>query len=417
VNTGGAMSTRPLDGVRVLDLSNYFAGPFCTMVLAGLGAEVIQVERPGIGNPIRNNPPLAGSEGVSMERKRPEDMSIIMLKRGRNKKSITLDIKRPEGREIFLKLAKLSNVVIENFGYGTMERLGLSYEDLKEVNPSVIFCSISGFGREGPNRERVAYDIIAQAMSGFMDVTGFPDGPPTSAGVAIGDAVPGLNGVIGIISALYYHKQTGQGQKIDISMQDCLLSIVFDEAFDVLKELGLPERVGNRFQRLAPYNAYEAKDGYFVTGVIGDEQFVNLLKAIGREDLIGNPRYDSRPKRMKAVDELDNIISEWASAKTKDEAVNELLNMRVPAGPVMNIDEIKHDNHLESRKMVVDLMHPTLGVLRGIKGPGFPIKFSECRDDFDAGAPFLGANNDEIYGSLLGLSDKTIGDLRKEKII
>jgi crotonobetainyl-CoA:carnitine CoA-transferase CaiB-like acyl-CoA transferase len=411
------MDTRPLNGVRVLDLSNYFAGPFCTMVLAGLGAEVIQVERPGIGNPIRNNPPLAGVGGVSMERKLPEDMSMIMLKRGRNKKSVTLDIGNPRGNQIFLDLAKVSDVVIENFSYGRMERLKLSYDDLKKVNPAIIYCSISGFGREGSNRERVAYDIIAQAMSGFMDITGFPDGPPTSAGVAIGDAIPALNAVIGIVSALYHKKQTGVGQKIDISMQDCLLAIVFDEAFDVLKQLGLPGRVGNRFQRLAPYNSYQAKDGYFVTGVIGDDQFNNLLKAIGREDLIGDPRYDNKPKRVKMVDELDEIISEWAQKKDKEEAVNELLKMKVPAGPVMDIDEIKEDTHLKDRKMVVDLIHPTLGVLRGVKGPGFPIKLSECPHDFDQAAPLLGADNRAVYGTLLGFDEGTLDELERRKII
>jgi crotonobetainyl-CoA:carnitine CoA-transferase CaiB-like acyl-CoA transferase len=352
-----------------------------------------------------------------MDRKFPEDMSMIMLKRGRNKKSITLDITKPEGRRIFLGLARLSDVVIENFSYGRMEKLKLSYDNLREVNESIIFCSISGFGREGPNKERVAYDIIAQAMSGFMDITGFPDGPPTSAGVAMGDAVPGLNAVIGVTAALYHKKQTGQGQKIDVSMQDCLLAIVYDEAFDVLKELGLPGRVGNRFQRLAPYNSYEAKDGYFVTGVIGDDQFNNLLEAIGREDLIGDPRYDTRPKRVRMVDELDEIISKWASTITKDEAVNRLLSMKVPAGPVMNIDEIKEDEHLHARNMIVDLVHPTLGVLQDVKGPGFPIKFSKCLDEFDRGAPMMGADNQDIYGSLLGFDEKTMSELEKKKII
>jgi len=411
------MNQRPLHGVRILDLTNYFAGPFCTMMLAALGAEVIQVERPDIGNPIRNNPPLAGAHGVDMERKSPEDLSMIMLKRGRNKKSISLDVRKSEGKNIFLDLVKVSDVVIENFSYGTTERLGLSYENLRRVNPAIIYCSISGFGHEGPNRNRVAYDSLAQAMSGFMEVTGFPDGPPTRAGVAIGDAIPGLNGVIGILAALYHKKKTGAGQKVDISMQDCLFTIVFDEAFDVLRHLGLPCRVGNRFQRLAPYNAYRAKDGYFVAGVIGDDQFNNLLTAIGRQDLIGNPSYDTRPKRVKMVDEIDEIISDWARGRTKEEAVEALLNMRVPAGPVMNVDELKQDKHLQARKMVVDLIHPTLGRLKDIKGPGFPIKLSECPHDYDRPSPMLGAENEEIYKDLLGLDEPTLKNLRKNKII
>lgn len=410
------MKLRPLQGVRVLDLTSYYVGPFCTMLLGGLGAEVIHVERPGTGNPIRLNPPFTGPLGVSMEKKTPEDMSLLILKRARNKKSITLDLRAPQGREIFLNLVKISDVVVENFSYGVMERMNLSYEELKKVNSGIIYCCITGFGHEGPNRERVAYDIVAQAMSGFMDVTGFPDGPPTSAGVAIGDAIPALFAAIGIISAQYHKKQTGQGQKVDISMQDCLFAMVFDEAFDVLKKLGLPIRTGNRFKRLAPYNSYKVKDGYIVLGIISDEQFENLLKTIGREDLMGDPRYDNRSKRIQRVDELDEVIAQWSQKKTKKEAVEELLKNRVPSGPVMDIDELMVDPQLLARRMVVDLVHPKLGSVEA-KGPGFPIKLSESPDDYDQPAPLLGQNNQEIFGGLLGLDDMALQRLREEKVI
>jgi formyl-CoA transferase len=411
------MERRPLNGVRILDLTQYFAGPFCTMLLAGLGAEVIHIEPPGTGNPIRENPPFAGPQGVSMERKTSDDMSLIMLKRGRNKKSITLDLRTPQGKRIFLDLVRLSDVVVENFNYGVMERLGLHYEELVKVKPNIIYCSISGFGHFGPNRARRAYDIVAQAMSGFMDVTGFPDGPPTKAGIALGDAIPALFAAMGVISALYYKKETGLGQKVDVSMQDCLFALVYDEAFDVLKKLGLPTRVGNRFQRLAPYNCYPVKDGYIVLGVIGDDQFANLLRAIGREDLIGDPRYESRPRRVKRVDELDEIISAWTLTKTKEEAVRELLENRVPCGPVLGVDELVEDSHLCARKMVVELEHPSLGKLPGVKGPGFPIKLSECVTDFNKAAPSLGQHNEEIYGRLLGMEGAAIQKLREEKVI
>ncbi len=410
------MTTRPLHGVRILDLTNYFAGPFCTMILAGLGAEIIHVERPGIGNPIRINPPFIGPQGIGIEKRTPEDMSLLVLKRARNKKSITLDLRGPKGREIFLNLAKISNLGVENYSYGVMERMHLSYEELKKVNPAIIYCAITGFGHEGPYRDRVAYDIVAQAMSGFMDVTGFPDGPPTCAGIAVGDAIPGIFAAIGIISAQYHKKQTGQGQKVDISMQDCLFAMVFDEAFDVLKKLGLPIRTGNRFKRLAPYNSYKTKDGYIVLGIISDEQFESLLKTIGREDLIGHPRYDNRYKRLQQVDELDQIITEWSLKMTKKEAVEELIKNRVPSGPVMGIDELMEDPQLLARKMVVDLVHPKLDSVKA-KGPGFPIKFSESPDDYDQPAPLLGQNNQEVYGGLLGMDDKTFQVLKEEKVI
>jgi len=411
------MNNRPFEGVRILDLTNYFAGPFCTMYLAALGAEVIQVELPGIGNPLRNNPPMAGPRGTSMEKQTPEDLSVVMLKRGRNKKSITLNLKHPKGRQIFLDLAEKSDVVIENFSYGYMKKLDLSYEDVKLANPAIIYCCITGFGHEGPLRERRSFDLIAQAMSGLMDITGFPDGPPLSAGIAIGDAIPALNAVIGIISALYHKKGTGQGQKVDISMQDCLFAMVFDEAFDVLKRLGLPVRTGNRSQRIAPFNAYEANDGYFVLGVITDDQFHNLLKAIDREDLIGDPRYDNRPKRLEKVDEIDGIISEWAITRTKKEAVDTLLSNRIAAGPVMEIEELIDDPHLRARKMVVDIAHPKLGISKGVIGPGFPIKLSECPHDYDSIAPMLGDDNQEVYGGLLGFDTTALEKLRQEKVI
>jgi len=411
------MNTRPLRDVRILDLTDYFAGPFGTMILSGLGSEVIQVERREIGNTMRNNPPLIGTHGLCMKKKSAEDMSLISLKRGRNKKSITLDIRTPKGKALFLDLVKISDVVIENFSYGVMDRLNLSYEDLIKVNESIIYCSISGFGRKGPNKKRVAYDIVAQAMSGFMEVTGFPDSPPLKAGIMIGDAIPGLFSVIGIISAIYQKNQTGQGQKIDISMQDCLLSLVYDEGFDALKQLGIPARVGNRNQRLAPYNSFEAKDGYFVLGAVSNEQFENLLRTIERDELISDPHYDSVYKRAERGDEIDELISQWARTKTKLDAVEALLNNHVPAGPVLAIDELIEDPHLSAHKMVVDLVHPTLGVLEGVNGPGFPIKFSGCPDDYDQAAPMLGQNNQEVYGKLLGLNEETLYKLKEDKII
>jgi crotonobetainyl-CoA:carnitine CoA-transferase CaiB-like acyl-CoA transferase len=411
------MNRRPLEGIRVLDLTNYFAGPFCTMYLAGLGAEIIQVELPDTGNPLRTNPPMAGPRGMSMEKQTPEDLSVVMLKRGRNKKSITLNLRHPEGRRIFLDLAAKADVVIENFRYGYMNRLDLSYEDIRKSNPGIIYCCITGFGHDGPQKERRAFDLIAQAMSGFMDVTGEQDGPPLSAGIAVGDAIPSLNAVIGIISALYHKKVTGEGQKVDISMQDCLFAMVYDEAFDVLKQLGLPVRTGNRSQRIAPFSAYEAKDGWFALGVITDEQFHILLKAIGREDLIGDPRYDNKTKRFERVNEVDGIISDWARTIGKNEAVEILLENRVPAGPVMDIEELLNDPHLHARNMIQDLVHPRLGIMEGAKAPGYPIKFSACPRNYEQPAPMLGDDNKEIYTNLLGLDEETLDRLRREKII
>ena len=408
---------RPLTGVRILDLTNLYTGPYCTMILAGLGAEIIQIERPGIGNLIRNNAPFVGPKGISMERKTPEDMTLIMLKRGRDKKSITLNLKTHKGKQIFKDLVKISDVVIENFTYGVMQRLGLAYEDLKPLNPGIVYCSITGFGHESLNRERGSYDIVGQAMSGFMAVTGSPDGPPMSAGILLGDALPAIFSALGIMAALYHKKQTGQGQKIDMAQRDCLLALICDEAFEIYEKIGLPLRVGNRTQRFAPYNAYETKDGYVVFGVVTEEQFQNLLRVIGREELIGDPRYASHPKRLKVVDELDEIILQWSRTKKKDEAVDALLQRKIPCGPVLEINELGNDPDLERRKMLVDLIHPTLGVIEGVKGPGFPIKLSECPHDFDQPAPYLGQHNEEIYGDLLGYDETAIEKLRNTKVI
>jgi crotonobetainyl-CoA:carnitine CoA-transferase CaiB-like acyl-CoA transferase len=354
---------------------------------------------------------------MSMQKQTPDDLSVVMLKRGRNKKSVTLNLRHSEGRRLFLDLAAKADVIIENFSYGYMNRLKLSYEDIRQANPAIIYCCITGFGHEGPKRERRSFDLIAQAMSGFMDVTGAQDGPPLSAGIAVGDAVPSLNAVIGIISALYHKKATGEGQKVDISMQDCLFAMVYDEAFDVLKRLGLPVRTGNRSQRIAPFSAYEASDGWFALGVITDEQFHILLKAIGREDLVGDSRYDSKAKRFERVDEVDGIISEWARTISKNEAVETLLENRVPAGPVMDIEELLEDPHLHARNMVQDLVHPRLGIVEGAKAPGFPIRFSGCSSNYERPAPMLGDDNREIYSDLLGLDEETLDRLKREKII
>ena len=411
------MQRKPLCGVRILDLTNLFTGPYCTMILAALGAEVIQIERPNTGNLMRHNPPFFGPDGLSMERRSDDDISLVMLKRGRNKKSLTLNLKKERGKQIFKDLVRVSDVVIENFSYGVMRRLNLDYECLKAIKKDIVYCSITGFGHDSNYKDKSSYDIVGQAMSGFMAVTGMPDGPPMSAGILLGDALPALFSTIAILAALHHKRATGEGQFLDIAQRDCLTAFIFDDAFDVYDQLEMPKRVGNRSQRLAPYNAYKATDGYVVLGVVTQKDFYNLLKVIGRPDLKDDFRFSNHRLRLQHVDEIDEIVSTWVASKTKAEAVASLTKGSIPCGPVMEVDELKNDPDLRRRKMLLDLIHPTEGSLKGIAGPGLPIKMSSCPISFDDPAPVLGQDNREILSSLLGIDPNKLQQLKKDEVI
>ena len=405
-----------LEGVRVIDLTAYLAGPFLSMHLAALGAEVIKVERPGVGDPTRITSPFAGPRGLGFEGRRPEDISLIHLKRNRGKKSVTLNLKDKRGVEIFSLLVAKGDVVVENFAPGTMESFGLDYEVLKAINPRIIFCSISGYGQSGPYRNRTAFDLTIQATSGMMAVTGYPDGPPLRCGPWVGDQVPALYGLVGILAALASRERTGQGERIDISMQDCCFSLVMDESLDILVSRGAPTRQGNRNPRVTPWSVFPTKDGNIAICVFANEQWKVFLEAIEREDCLKDARFENPEDRVDHMEEVEAVVAEWSRNRSTEEALRTLRNRKIPCDPILEVKEVLEDPQLKARGMIQELVHP-LNPKTGVKTAGFPIRFSLRPAEDISPAPLLGYNNDEIYRGLLGLSKEEMEELRTEKFI
>jgi crotonobetainyl-CoA:carnitine CoA-transferase CaiB-like acyl-CoA transferase len=407
---------RHLEGVRVIDLTAWLAGPFLSMQLAALGAEVIKIERPGSGDPTRASVPFAGPKGVGFGKKAPEDISLINLKRNRGKKSITLDMKRERGREIFRMLVSKGDVVLENFAPGTMESFGFDYPALKAVNPKVIFCSIAGYGQSGPYRDLTAFDLTIQATSGIMAVTGYPDGPPLRCGPWIGDLIPALYGLSGVLAALASREKTGHGERIDISMQDCGFSMIMDEALDLLVARGIPTRQGNKNPRAVPWSTFPTKDGNIAICAYTNDQWKIFLEAIQREDCLKDPRFKNLEDRLQNAADVEAMVTEWSKNLSSREAMRVLREKKIPCDPVLEVKEVLEDPQLKSRGMIQELMHP-MGVKTDLKAAGFPIRFSELPAEYPGPAPMLGQHNQEIYTGLLGFSKKEMEQLEKEGII
>jgi formyl-CoA transferase len=407
---------KPLSGVVVLDLTRFLTGPYCTFLLGGLGAEVIRVEAPVGKEKFRQRGPYGGAKGVSFERQTDEDMSLGLLHRARNKKSITLNLRHPEGMRLFKDLCRKADIVVENYAPGVLERMGIDYPVLKALNPRLILCSISGFGQTGPLREWRAYDGVIQAMSGISSVTGYPDHPPVRCGAAISDTTAPLFAVIGILSALRQREQNGHGEWVDIAMLDTSL-FHLPEIFELFLAGTAPQRRGNDHAAGTPFNTYEASDGYVSVSVMTDNDWQNLLAAIGREDLLTDERFATRFTRRHNLEDIGTIVGEWIKARSKAEAVGILQRHHVPAGPVLSLPEVMTNEQILARQMIVDLDHPTQGSLPDVKGFGMPIRFVEKPFHFDQPAPLHGGHNAEIYERLLGLGSEALEKLSAEGVI
>jgi crotonobetainyl-CoA:carnitine CoA-transferase CaiB-like acyl-CoA transferase len=394
---------KALEGVRVLDFTQYLSGPHCTAVLSELGAEIIKVEMPGKGEPERVAMPMTSKR---------ESYQFLSYNRG--KKSITLNLKSPKGLEIAKKLAAKVDVLVENFAADGMERLGLSYEEVSKINPRIIYASISGFGHTGPRRNDVCYDVVAQAMGGLMSVTGHPGGEPLKAGISLGDYMGGYNGAIAILAALYYRKISGEGQAIDISMQDGIWAMVFPDRANYFDTHIVPKRIGNKLSSSAPFGAYNAKDGYVVICTITDPQWQKVLQAMGREDLIGEQRYATRENRTKNMDEVDGLVQAWCKEKTIEEVFAILKKFGVPCSPLPAFDQVANDPHLLSRDMIVEVDQPVSGKVKLI---GSVYKMSKTPGDRKKRVADVGEHNEEIYGGLLGIDAQEMQMLKKESVI
>jgi CoA:oxalate CoA-transferase len=394
---------KSLEGIRVLDFTQYLSGPHCTAVLSELGAEIIKVEMPGKGEPERQAMPMT-----------PKRESYQFLSYNRGKKSITLNLKSPKGLELAKKLAAKADVLVENFAPGVLERLGLGYEEASKINPRIIYASISGFGQTGPRRNDVSYDVVAQAMGGLMSVTGHPDGEPLKAGISLGDYMGGYNGVIAILAALYYRTVTGEGQAIDISMQDGIWAMVFPDRANYFDTHIVPKRIGNKLSSSAPFGAYNAKDGYAVICTITDSQWQKVLQAMGREDLSGEQRYATRENRTKNMEEVDGLVQRWCKERTVEEVMATLKKFQVPCSPLPTFDQVANDPHLLGRDMIVEVDQPVSGKVKLI---GSVYKMSKTPGDRKKIIPAVGEHNQEVYSGFLGINAQEMQKLKEEGVI
>ena len=410
-------ATRPLEGIRVLDLTVALAGPYGSLLLGGLGAEVIRIESPSGGDIARTNPPYVGSGGIHFGAPHGDDVSLTILNRARNKKSITLDLKTSRGLELFMELAKECDVLIENMSEGATAKLGVDYESVRQANPKLIYASIKALGEPSPFPKLKGMDIIVQALSGIMEVTGEPGNPPTRWGLPIADLVAPLYAVNGILAALIHRGRTGEGQEVQVSMLDCLASLVAEEHFDVFSDAGYPLRSGNFHDRLVPFGVYATQDGYVAIVAFNPDWFKALLEAIGQPQLADDPRFASRGPRMKHAKELNALVDAWTRQHTSEEVLRELRDKRsVPSAPVRSPKEVLSDPLLHASGALVKLSHPRLGGLEAV-GMGLPIRFSKTKSQFDRPATELGAANEEIYKGLLKLSEEDLARLRADRVI
>ncbi|MDR2007316.1 MAG: CoA transferase [Acidaminococcales bacterium] len=389
-----------LAGVRILDLTRVLAGPFCTMMLADMGAEVIKIEEPGKGDDTRAYPPFINN------------FSAYFGNMNRNKKSITLNLKKPEAIALFKEMTKKSDVVVENYKPGTMKKLGIGYEELKEINPGIIFASISGFGQYGPYTTRPGYDIIGQAMGGLMSVSGWPDSPPTRTGTAMGDILGGLNCCIGILAALRNREVTGRGQSVDVALVDSVVSAMETIIQIYLVEGRVPGRIGNRYEFIAPYDTFSAQDGWVVIAVGNNAVWERFCRVIGREDLAAHPDFASNPVRVQNHEKLAQVVTLWTKERNVDDIVDVLLKNSIPAAPINDVPRIVSDPHIAgAREMFVDINTPDGGKMKAV---ACPIKFSETKTRVLTAPPKLGEHSDLVLSEVLGLDIADIAVLREK---
>ncbi len=393
------METRKglLSGVVVLDLSRVLAGPYCGMMLADMGATVIKVELPGRGDDSRSNFPIVNGE------------SAYYMNLNRNKRGITLNLKSEKGKEIFWEMVKKSDILIENYRPGVMEKLGLGYEDLRQINPALVYGCVSGFGHYGPYSQRAGYDIIGQAMSGLMSTTGWPGGEPTRTGTAIADVMAGLSCCTGILSAYINRLKTGVGEKVDVALVDSMVSSLEIINIIYLCTGKIPQRIGNRYEAIYPYDSFRASDGSLVIGAGNDKLFGLLCGVMEMPELLEDPRFNCNNQRVLNNAQLKPYIEDWLKDKTIDDTVERLLASGIPAAPINTIDRVAADPHIAgAREMFVEIDHPKAGRL---KMTGNQIKLTHNKIDTFTPAPLLGQHNAQVLEEMLGLTQAEVEEL------
>lgn len=411
------MTGAPLNGRIVIDLTTALAGPYATLMLGGLGARVIKVENPHRGgDSSRTNPPYATPTGLSAVSTGDDDMSVSMLLRGRNKESISLDLKTAEGRDVLMDLIAEADVLVENFSAGVTHRLGIDYAAVRAVNPRLVYTSITGFGSNAGDGGK-AMDTIVQALSGIMMTAGEPGDSPVRFGLPIADLTAPLFAVMGTLAALMEADRSGEGQHVDVSMLGAMTSLVACEPFDAFESMGYPTRTGDYVPRLAPFGTFRAQDGWFAVCGPTDEFAAGVFRAIDEPELAQDPRFARRAARVSNSDDLHERMSEWASQRSVAEAVATFEANGVPCAPVRALADAVRDPRVQARGEVVRIQHPQFDVDAELWGTGVPITFSRSEVGLDHPAHALGADTDAVLSGLLGYSAERIAELGASRVV
>ena len=392
----------PLSGIKVLDLTRVLAGPYATMILSDLGAEVIKIEQPEIGDESRNFGPFKNG------------FSLYFMSVNRGKRSITLDLKTDRGKDIFKQLVKQSDILVENFRPGTMKKLGLDYETLAAEHPALIYAACSGFGQTGPFAEKGAYDMIIQGMGGIISITGEPDGPPVRVGTSISDITAALFTTIGILSALHNRNSTGKGQLVDVAMLDSLVAVLESAIVRYFATDEIPQPLGSRHPAITPFEAFESADGHIIIAIGNDTLWAKFCEHVDQKNLISDPRFSTNVERTANHSELFPILSEIMRQRTTDEWIDALENIGVPCGPINTIDKVVNHPQVQARNMITQVIHQMTGA---VEVPGLPIKLSDTPGDVDIPAPNLGEHTVEILTDVLKMSTDEVKQLKQERII
>jgi crotonobetainyl-CoA:carnitine CoA-transferase CaiB-like acyl-CoA transferase len=404
----------PLEGIRVLDLSRILAGPWCTQILADLGAEVIKIERPEVGDDTRHWGPPWLKDKHGNETKE----SAYYLSANRGKHSVTVDISHPDGKQLIKELAEKSDILVENFKTGALGKKGLGYEELSSLNPGLIYCSITGFGQTGPMANDAGYDYLIQAQSGLMSITGAAEGQPGSGpqrvGMAVADLTTGMNAAIAILSSLHRRNCTGEGEYIDMALLDVQVSWLANQALNYFCSGNVPQRTGEYHPNLAPYQPFPTLDGQVIIAIGNDRQFQHFSEVVGREELACDPRFKTNPSRVENRAVLVGMISEITRTQTSDYWIEKLVKIHVPCGPIQNIKQVFEDPQVLARDMKLELEHPEIGVVPGIANP---IKFSNCNQEYKKAPPTLGEDTEEVLRKLLNKNSEQIAILKAGQVL
>jgi crotonobetainyl-CoA:carnitine CoA-transferase CaiB-like acyl-CoA transferase len=409
---GSAMTVRPLAGVRLLDATRMVSGPLACHYLAALGANVVRFEPPG-GDPTWTTPPFVGPNGVHAGPRGPDDIGLAPLRRARGKRSVVLDVKHPRAKELFLDLVTWADVLVENFRPGVMDGLGFDRATLMQRNERIIHCSITGYGHDGPYRDRPAMDLVVQAVSGLLAKTGFPDGPPTKSGVMIGDQLPAIFAALAVLAALRARDQDGQGRFVDVTMFESLLNLVWDEPVDRYQDAGLGERFGNRDPRAGPLGVFETRDGAIAMVLTGDDQWECVCDRIERPDLA---HHTSATRRGEILDAVNEAVAAWCVTRTTKESLADLDSCGVPCGRVEPPWVGRTDPHVAARGTLEQLGHGALAEPTSFLGPRLPFRIEDV-DLTTAPAETLGASTDAVLRDICGVDDKELDALRAEGVI